>query len=649
MKNSFQKTAGAALAVTLLAGLIACGGTASSTGSTSAVSQMQGSTSVAGSTVQDGAYTVTTAGHNGDITVTTTFANGQITGVTVDENAETPDIASAALVDVPEAIVQANSVTVDTVAGATVTSNAIITAVQQAINEAGGNPDDFAVARAGDGETQQMVTDIVVVGAGAAGVTAAVSATENGAEVILIEKTGVIGGASNLSWAGKFYNSSAAVEDGLELDLNEEISNWIVNRHWRVDGAAVRQYLTSAGETYDWLAERGYETTYMNFYGEQLHLLPTDYSSREGLLRNMLAQSVEANGGQVLTGTTGTELITNAEGAVVGVIAQQNDGTTLEISAKSVIIATGGYAGNAEMVADAFGFEGVNGGLSQNIGEGLEMAWAVGAMVPVNFGGQMLHQTLARATDSLRAAYEPFEASYPLMVSYLPNFMNVGVSGSRFRDETDTLTAVAAANTSAFQGAYHLVIVSAEQLAALEAEGMQGVNAPQLPGMPPEFYADFTEEFTLDNPWVNATEIFEAMVADGNGFKGNTPEELAQAAGLDVNTFVAQFAAYEEYCATGTDSEFNKSADYLVPMGNGPYYAVIAEINNLGSVGGLVVNTSFQVLDENRVPITGLYAAGLESEGVLYNDTYTGNGDGIGYAFTSGRLAGEAAALELED
>ncbi|MNJ40507.1 Fumarate reductase flavoprotein subunit precursor [compost metagenome] len=326
-------------------------------------------------------------------------------------------------------------------------------------------------------------------------------------------------------------------------------------------------------------------------------------------------------------------------------IAEQADGTTLEISAKSVVMATGGYAANKEMVKESFGFEGVNGGLGQNIGEGLKMAWEAGAKVPDNFGGQMLHQTLARATDKLKSQYSPFEASYPLMLTYLPNFMNVGPSGARFRDEASTLTAVAAANTSAFNGAYHLVIVSKLQLDALMEQGMNGVNAPKLPGMPPEFYASFQDQFTLDNPWKNADKVFDAMVENGDGYKGNTIAELAQSSGMDQDVLADAFAKYQEATRTGVDTEFGKDKAYLQPMGDqGPYYAIIAEINNLGSVGGLLVNTKFEVLNDKRVPVKGLYAVGLESEGVLFNDTYVGNGVGIGYSFTSGRLGGESAA-----
>ncbi|GJM72245.1 hypothetical protein HMSSN036_44610 [Paenibacillus macerans] len=209
-----------------------------------------------------------------------------------------------------------------------------------------------------------------------------------------------------------------------------------------------------------------------------------------------------------------------------------------------MVMATGGYAGNKEMVKEAFGFEGVNGGLGQNIGEGLKMSWAVGAKVPDNFGGQMLHQTLARATSGLKKEYSSFEASYPLMLSYLPTLMNVGPSGARFRDEAATLTSVAAANTSAFNGPYHLVIVSKSQVDALEAKGMNGVKAPGLPGMPPEFYADFSDKFKLDTPWTNVEQVFESMVKNGDGYKGDTIEELAQNAGMDAEVFKEAFDNY---------------------------------------------------------------------------------------------------------
>ncbi|KAI7278312.1 hypothetical protein KC345_g6051 [Hortaea werneckii] len=595
-----------------------------------------------------GTYKAEADGKDGKVQVEVTLdAESVITDIQVVSQNETAGIGVEAINKIKEEIIAGQTLAIDAVSGASESSAAILTAVEDAVKQAGGNVEAFkskAVVKSGEGKTEQLSADVVVVGAGASGVSAAVSAADKGAKVILIEKTATIGGASNLSWAGKFYNSSAAVSSGLKVDVEKEISDWIVNNHWRVDAAAIRQYVTKSGETYDWLTGKGYTTTFINFAGEQLHMLPA-YDTRQGLLRAMLAESVEKGGGQVITETTAKKLITGTNGEVAGVIAEKADGTVLEITGKSIVMATGGYAGNKEMVKEAFGFEGVNGGLGQNIGEGLKMSWDIGAKVPDNFGGQMLHQTLARATEKLKTEYEPFEASYPLMLSYLPTLMNVGPSGARFRDEAATLTAVAAANTSAFNGAYHLVIFSQAQINALMAKGMNGVKAPGLPGMPPEFYASFADQFTLEQPWKDADKVFESMVQNGDGFKGNTIEELAKNAGMDAAVFAADFKQYQEAAKTGVDTQFGKAKEYLLPMGeSGPYYAIISEINNLCSVGGLLVNTRFQVLNDKRLPIKGLYAVGVESEGVLFNDTYVGNGVGLGYSFTSGRLGGEDAA-----
>lgn len=592
-----------------------------------------------------GTYTSEAQGKEGIVKVEVTFSATKISDIKVVSQSETAGLGDAALKSITKQILDGQTLAVDAVSGATTSSKAILAAVEDCVKQAGGNIEALKASgkKVAEGKIEKLQTDVVVVGAGASGVSAAVSAADKGANVIIIEKTGIIGGASNLSWAGKFIDSSAAIKNGLKVDQEKMISDWIENNHWRVDASAIRQYVAKSGETYDWLAKKGYTTQFINFFGEQLHMLPA-YETREGLLRKMLADSVEKNGGKVITETTAKKLILNEAGEVTGVLAEKADGTTLEITAKNVIMATGGYAANKEMVKESFGFEGVNGGLGQNVGEGLKMSWEAGAKVPDNFGGQMLHQTLARSTAKLKAQYEDFEASYPLMLTYLPNFMNVGTSGSRFRDEAATLKAVAAANTSAFQGPYHYVIVSKSQIDALMAKGMNGVKAPALPGMPPEFYFSFKNKFTLDNPWKDADKVFDAMVENGDGFKGNTIEELAKNAGMDENVFAETFKNYEEACKTGKDTEFGKSANYLLANGGGPYYAIIAEINNLGSVGGLLVNTKFQVLNEKRIPIKGLYAVGLESEGVLFNDTYVGNGVGIGYSFTSGRLGGENAA-----
>ena len=603
-------------------------------------------TGTSSSTVKDGSYTKDVDGRNGKIKIETVINDGKIEKVTVLEHTETAGIADGALEFIPEKIVSGNTINVEAISGATVTSDAIVEAVKQSIVEAGGKSEDFEkeVSDASK-EVQKLETDVVVVGAGSSGMAAAISASENGANVILVEKTNSIGGGALVAWAGKGYGSSYQEEAGVESDIEPIISEWIRDSHWRVDASMIRQFMKESGNTFTWLKENGLETTL--FIDNTLHMLPTDYSKREEMYSGILDNTVIKNGGQVIKNTTAKSLIQDNDGNVIGVKAEQVDGTFVEISAKSVILATGGYAGNKEMVSEAFGFEGPLGGLAQNVGEGIEMAWEAGAKIPNNYGGQMLHQTLAKGTDELKKTYDDFKASYPLMLTYLPNFMNVGKTGTRFRDEAYTLEAVAAANSSAYQGSFHYTIVSKTQLDALQEKGMSGVNAPKLPGMPPEFYMTFKDKFTLETAWEDVYEVFDKMVEDGHGFKGDSIEELAKNSGMDVEIFKETFTNYEEFCKTGIDEEFNKASEYLNSLGEqGPYYAITTEVNNLNSIGGLYLNNKYEVLNENDLPISGLYAVGVESLGMMYNDTYVGHGVGLGNAFTSGRLAGTNAARQ---
>lgn len=480
--------------------------------------------------------------------------------------------------------------------------------------------------------TETKDCDVVVIGAGCSGTNTAASAAEAGLSVILVEKTSTIGGASLKSWAPSIPNSKYAKAAGAKTDTDTLIKTWVADTHWRVDASAIRQLVTSSGKAVDWMSDHGWEFTYLGM-GADITALP-DYAVREDLFKDMLANSVE-NGGEVLTETTAKHLVVE-DGKVTGVVVADKNGSGTQINARAVVIATGGYGANAGMVKTAFGFEGVFAGVPQNIGEGLEMAWAAGAQKPENFGGQMLHQTLARATDGLIAEFDAFPAKYPMILTYIPQLINVGTTGVRFRDETLTLDPVPAANSSVYQGSYHYVIISKDNMDVLESKGLAGFGVTATPGLPPEM----RPVYDLTTPWTQITEVFDAMVENGAGFKGDTIEELAQAANLDPETLSRQIEEYEGFCASGADTQFGKAAEYLNALGDGPYYAIIAEENNLSSWGGLLVDTDYRVLDDGRKPLPGLYAVGNEAGGNLYNDTYVGFGYGMANTITSGYLCG---------
>lgn len=475
--------------------------------------------------------------------------------------------------------------------------------------------------------------DVLVIGAGVSGSNTAIRAGELGKKVILVEKTGTVGGASNLSSGPIGYNSRMALEAGEQTDTLELLNNWIKDSHYRVDPASIKQLLDKSGEAIDWMTDNGWEFT--PWFSASVVKFP-DYAIREQLFLDAIERHVVPAGGELMLNTAAKRLVVDADGKVCGAIVVDADGAGVQINAGSVVIATGGYGANLDMVERVFRFRGVLGGLPQNVGEGLEMAWRAGAQKPQNFGGQMLHQTLARANDPLVDLFEPFPAKYPMILCYVAKLMNVSASGTRFRNEESALSAVAAANTSAYQGSFHYVVVSKGIMDILEQQGLAGLGIEKSPGLPPRY----KPQFELDTPWEGITEVFDAMVEAGAGFKGDTPAELAEAAGMDVDIFTAQFEAYEGYCAAGVDEQLGKAAANLIGYGEGPYYIIVAEENNLGSWGGLLTNTNYEALGWDRLPVKGLYAVGNEAGSCLFNDTYVGAGIALGNAVTSGYVCG---------
>jgi fumarate reductase flavoprotein subunit len=204
---------------------------------------------------------------------------------------------------------------------------------------------------------------------------------------------------------------------------------------------------------------------------------------------------------------------------------------------------------------------------------------------------------------------------------------------------------VAASNSAAFTGGYTYVLVSQSTIDKLEEGGLVAMGTDTSPSMPPEYKPDFG----IDTRWTDTNKVLDAMVAGHWGYKGDDIEELARNAGFDPQVFQDTFDQYQEYCRIGEDAYFNKNPNYLVEYEYGPYYLVESSYNQLGTITGLVVNTKLQVLDTDDNPIEGLYSCGADASSTLYNNMYTGAGDCIGWAITSGKLAGESSAAYVKN
>ena len=278
---------------------------------------------------------------------------------------ETKEVAGAALTDVPAAIVAANSVNVDGVTGATVTSDAIKLAVSNAITEAGGDPDSMAAAEStssASAETVNLEADVVVVGAGGTGVSAALAAQQSGAKVILLEKAATVGGVSIIAGGPMGIDSQDQKDAGVAgtFTVNDVLDYWQSYNAWMDDGQLFYNIASKSGETIDWLEENGMEFTFMGTEqaahadGFQTYHIYADQDNKLGYYET-LVQKFEDAGGELYLETPATELHAEND-KITGVTAVGKDGTTYEIKCDAVVLGTGGFGANSEMVEEKVGF-----------------------------------------------------------------------------------------------------------------------------------------------------------------------------------------------------------------------------------------------------------------------------------------------------
>ena len=308
-----------------------------------------------GQTYTAGIYTSTQTGKNGPVEVEVTFADKKIKSVEVVSHTETPGISDAAIERIPAQIVKDQTLAVDVVAGASYTSNAILIAVADAVNQAGGDSEALAavVAPAKEGKIEELSCDIVIVGAGAAGLSAGISATDTGADVIVIEK-GANGGVSNGANAGGPIAVGTRIqkEEGEGLTLEQLFTHMSGYGNSTINDSLLKKVLSVTGRTIDYFEDLG-----MNIF------LRTDnyglgFRARHGFRDRGVARAqflidrIEENGGTVLFETAGDSLIRDVSGTVTGVNAVKPGGDKVIIHAKAVLLATGGYLGSEEIISE---------------------------------------------------------------------------------------------------------------------------------------------------------------------------------------------------------------------------------------------------------------------------------------------------------
>ena len=626
-----KRIAALALASVMALSLIGCGGKSNS----------------ASSAGVSGDFTGTAKGMGGDVTVTLTLTDSKITGCTAEGVDETQGIGTLALDQLPGQIAETGSIAVDGVTGATITSDAIKEAAAAALTAAGLNPDDFKTAVENNGEKAEDSTvdaDIVIVGAGGAGMTAAITAAEEGKSVVILESQSMVGGNSVRATGGmnagktvyqdeNEFGEAAGVEKTLKTAAEKYADNETitalaktVSEQWAEyqanptgyfdsvelmeldtmvggkginDPELVETLCSNSADAIDWLDEHGITLHNVASFGgasvKRIHR-PVDGDGKTvsvgSYMIPLLQENCEKAGVQILLNTTANEILTDANGAAVGVKATGASGETVTVNAKAVVLTTGGFGANLDMVTEykpeLKGFMTTNAAGAQ--GQGIEMATAIGAGT-VDMDQIQIHPTVEANTAALIT--EGLRGDGAVLIN---------AEGKRFIDEVGTRDVVSAAEI-AQTGSYSWLVV--------------------------------------DQAMADASSVIQGYIKKGYTVTGETYEELGKAMGVDEAAFAETMNTWNGYVDAKNDPDFGRTS-FANPLNTAPYYAIKVTAGVHHTMGGLTINTNTEVLKEDGSVIPGLFAAGEVTGGVHGANRLGGNAVADFTVF--GRIAGKAAS-----
>lgn len=477
--------------------------------------------------------------------------------------------------------------------------------------------------------------DVVIIGSGPAGLACAVEAAEAGLKVILVEKTSRTGGAANFGMGPLGLNTALQAEQGETIEVDEAYNMFMEYTHYRVDGELVYRYFDLSNETIEWLkgmgvvfqeAARYFDKSYPSW-----HIVESDDGTVGGgqaatMMRRLTERAEEL--GVVIHLDTPADQIIMENGAAAGVMAANaDDGTVYRIDANAVLVATGGFGNNVEMIKeeldytwgeDYFGmkFEG-------HEGDGMLMAWDAGA---------------AKEDTNIEMIFNIYANDGPNITNDVSILMRqpgllVNQEGYRFFNEEQLQNTTYTGNALVRQtGNTGYMILSQAQIDNYIQNGVDFTSKVYHWDDLSTFYDTVDELMAEDSPSV---------------YKGETLEDVAEFFGIDAENLAATVEDYNAICTEGHDP-LGKSAEFLNAIESGPYYAAQYFPGSYGTLSGIKINTDLCVVDEDNVPIKGLYSAGTDSC-AIFGDSYMFllPGNTMGYCLNSGRLAARTIVKDL--
>ena len=591
--------------------------------------------------------TASAMGLNGEVTVTVELTDGVITSVTAEGAQETPGIGSVAIEQLPALMAQNNTINVDAVSGATITSNAILTAVREALKNAGVNPDDYMEKPAEEAlEDAEYDADVVIVGAGGAGMTAALTAADQGLQVLVLESQDAVGG-NTVKSTGGMNAAKTAYQDNNTFAENAGVEKQLKAAEGYADNQAVAALAKTVSEQYtayqaapegyfdsvelfeldtiiggkglnnpalvhtlasqsessiEWLGSVGIELHNVASFGgasvKRIHR-PVDENGKVLSVGAYIVPRLEAackakENITIMTNTTADEILLDESGAAVGVHAVGKSGNQVVVHAKAVILATGGFGANLPMVASyqpsLDGFMTTNAAGAQ--GQGITMAVKAGADT-VDMDQIQIHPTVQADTAALIT--EGLRGDGAILVN---------AEGKRFIDEVGTRDVVSAAEI-AQPGSFSWLIV--------------------------------------DQKMADASAVIQGYIKRGTDFchTADSYEALAEEIGIPADAFAATMNDWNQKVAAKADPDFGR-VSFANPLDTAPFYAIKVTAGVHHTMGGIRINESTQVLRADGTAITGLFAAGEVTGGVHGANRLGGNA--VADIIVFGRIAGQSAA-----
>ena len=598
-------------------------------------------TSVKGTATADG------FGGKDAITVTVTVDQGVIKDVKAEGPKETEGIGSVALQKLPAAMIEKNAFNVDGMTGATISSTGILKAAEAALVAAGLNPDDFRIKAGATQAAEEKIyeADIAIIGAGGAGMVAAIVAADAGKKVVLIEKQAMVGGNSvratggmNAAHTPAQNNNTFGETAGVEKILKTAADKWSDHKviselattvaaqweAWKDDGskgyfdsselmqldtligghginnpALVKALCDATADSIEWLKTVNIDLSSVGAFGgasvKRIHR-PVDEQKKVVSVGAYMIPRLEAackarKNITLVTDTMAKKILTDDKGSICGVEADSK-GNKVTVKARAVLLATGGFGANLKLVAILN--PALNGFMTTNApgatGEGITMAQELGAAV-VDMEEIQIHPTVQ--FDSSALITEGLRGDGAILVN---------ANGKRFVDE----------------------VLARDVVSKAEIDQ-------------PKSYA----WLVIDQKMADDSSVIKGYISKGYTFKGDTYEDLAKAIEIPADAFAKTMNDWNGYVANKNDPDFGRTS-FIKPLDKAPFYAIKVTPGIHHTMGGLKIDSAGRVLKGNGEIIPGLFAAG-EVTGGVHGGNRLG-GTAVADFVVYGRIAGKSAA-----